>query len=52
MPKLKFITVSDTYNTILQVGAQIDARPEAMLTGAVMAWWNIAFLRWLYCILM
>jgi hypothetical protein len=44
--------VIDTYNTILQVGAQIDAQPEVILPAAVMAWGNIALLRWLYCILM
>jgi len=44
--------VIDTYNSILQVGTQIDTRPEVMLTAAVMAWENIALLRWLYCILM
>jgi hypothetical protein len=51
-PKHKSITVIDTYNTILQVGTQIDTLPEVMLTAAVMAWGNILLLRWLYWILM
>jgi hypothetical protein len=42
----------DTYNTILQVGKQIDAHPELMLTTAEMAWGNILSLWWLYWILM
>ena len=50
-PKHKSITVIDTYNTILQVGTQIDTLPEVMLTAAVMAWGNIWLLRWLYWIL-
>ena len=36
-PKHKSITVIDTYNTILQIGTQIDTLPEVMLTIAVMA---------------
>jgi hypothetical protein len=52
MPKHKSITVIDTYNTIVQVGTQIDTLPEVMLTAAVMAWGNIWLLRWLYWILM
>jgi hypothetical protein len=46
------ITVIDTYNTIFQVGTQIDIVPDAMLTVAVMAWDNISLLRCLYWILM
>jgi len=51
-PKYKLIAVVDTYNTILQVGRQIDTLPEVMLTAAVMAWGKIFWLRRLYCILM
>jgi hypothetical protein len=47
MPKHKSITVIDAYNSILPVGTQIDTHPEMMLTAAVMAWENIALLRWL-----
>jgi hypothetical protein len=50
-PKHKSITVIDTYNTILQVGTQIETLPEVMLTTAAMAWGNILFVRWLYWIL-
>jgi len=51
-PKYKSIAVVDTYNTILQVGTQIDTLPEVMLTAAVMAWGKILLLRRLYCSLM
>jgi hypothetical protein len=47
IPKHKSITVIDAYNSILPVGTQIDTHPEMMLTAAVMAWENIALLRWL-----
>jgi len=51
-PKHKSITVIDIYNTILQVGMQMDTVPEVMLTVAVMAWGNISLLGWLDRILM
>ena len=51
-PKHKSITVIYTYNTILQVGTQINTLPEVMLTTAVMAWGKILLLRRLYCVLM
>ena len=51
-PKYKLIAVVDTYNTIHQVGTQIDTLPEVMLTAAVMAWGKILLLWRLYGILM
>jgi hypothetical protein len=41
----------DTFNTILQVGTQIDTYPEVMLTAVVMALGNISLLWGLYWIL-
>jgi len=52
MPKPKSILVIDIYNTIHQVGMQIDTLPQLMLTTAVMAWRKILLLRRLYCILL
>jgi len=44
--------VIDTYNTILQVGTQINTLPEVMLTAAVMARGNTSLPQWLYWIVM
>jgi len=46
MPKHTSITGIDTYNTILQVGVQIDTLPEVMLTAAVTALGHISLLWW------
>jgi hypothetical protein len=48
MLKHKSIKVIDIFNTILQVGAQIDELPELMLATAAMAWGIILLLRRLY----
>ena len=50
--KHKPITANDTYNTILQVGTQIETVPQLMLSAVVMACENILWLWWVYWILM
>jgi hypothetical protein len=47
-PKYKSIAVVDDNDAMIQIGTQIEALPEVMITTALMAWGKMLLLQRLY----